>query len=63
MRVKMRLHACTGSYNVLELFRTSFYRHSHIFHDCFNGVVLEYYDGLPYDGHVAWIIISVNKYI
>ena len=53
----MRLHACTGSYNVLELFRTSFYRHSDVFHDCFIGVVHEYYDG-----RVAWIIISINKY-
>jgi hypothetical protein len=25
--------------------------------------VHEYFDRLPYDGHVAWIIISVNKYI
>jgi hypothetical protein len=54
----MRLHACTGSFNLLELFRTSFYRYSDIFHDCFSGVVHEYYDG-----RVAWIIISVNKYI
>ena len=34
----MRLHAYTGSYNVLELFRTPFYRYAVVFHDCFCGI-------------------------